>query len=106
MNKKVRQLGHVRLAQLQPNGLINDTPDKTPTGYFNDATRLDQVDQLEITPLCIEAIIPGGEQALDIDHINHADKAYDDDDLDYIGFISHYDARRTHFGEHMVNGIA
>lgn len=106
MYKKVRQLGHVRLVQLQPNGLIIDTPDKTPTGYFYDATRLVQVDQLEITPLGIEAIIPGGEQVLDIDHINHPDKAYDDDDLVCIGFTSHYDARRTHFGEHMGNGIA
>ncbi len=43
---------------------------------------------------------------LDIDHINHPEKAYDDDDLVYIGFISNYDTRCTHFGEHMVNGIA
>ncbi len=106
MYKKVRQLGHVRLVQLQPNGLIIDTPDKTPTGYFYDGTRLVQVDQLEITPLGIEGIFPGGEQVLDIDHINHPEKAYDDDDLVHIGFISNYDTRCTHFGEHMVNGIA
>lgn len=106
MYKKVKQLGHVNLVQLQPNGLVVDTPGKTPTGHFYDATRLIQVDRLVITPMGIEATIPGGEHVLDIHHINHPDKAYDDDDLICIGFTSHNDAMRTHFGEHMVNGIA
>jgi len=106
MFEKVRRMGQVNLVQLQPNGLIIDTPEKTPTGNFYDASRLVQVDQLEITPLGIEATIPGGKHVLDIHHINHPDKAYDDDDLVCIGFTSHYDAMRTHFGEHMVNGIA
>jgi hypothetical protein len=106
MYRKVRQLGQVNLVQLQPNGLIIETPDKTPTGYFYDTSRLVQVDRLVITPLGIEATIPGGEHVLDIHHINHPDKAYDDDDLVCVGFTSHYDAMRAHFGEHMVNGIA
>lgn len=106
MNNKVRQLGHVNLVQLQPNGLIIDTPGKTASGHFYDATRLVQVDQLEITALGIEATIPGGEHVLDIHHLNHPDKAYDDDDLVCIGFTSHYKAMRAQFGGHMVNGIA
>lgn len=106
MYKKAKQLGHVNLVQLQPNGLVIDTLDKTPTGHFYDPTRLIQVDRLVITPLGIEATIPGGEHVLDIHHTNHPDKAYGNDDLICIGFTSHYDAMRTYFGAHMVNGIA
>jgi len=43
---------------------------------------------------------------LDIHHIDHPDKAYDNDDLVCIGFTSHYQAMRDRFGEHMVDGIA
>ena len=43
---------------------------------------------------------------LDIHHINHPDKAYDDDDLVSIGFTSHYEAMRERFGEHMEDGTA
>ena len=43
---------------------------------------------------------------LDIHHINHPDKEYDDDDLVCIGFTSHYAAMRERFGEHMEDGTA
>ena len=102
MVEKMRELGRVKLTQLQPSGLIIETS----SGYFYDASRLVVVDRLKITPLGIEAITPEGEQVLDIHHINHPDKAYDDDDLVCIGFTSHYDAMRDRFGDHMVDGIA
>lgn len=102
MGQHMRQLGRVKLTQLQPNGLIIETP----SGYFFDASRRLVVDQLLITPLGIEATTPDGEHVLDIHHINHPDKAYDDDDLVCIGFTSHYAAMRSRFGEHMVDGIA
>lgn len=98
----IQELGSVKLTQLQPSGLII----KTPSGYFYDASRLVEVDSLTITPLGIEATTPDGEQVLDIHHISHPDKAYDDDDLVCIGFTSHYDAMRQRFGDHMVYGIA
>ncbi len=106
MFEKARLLGEVKLVQLQPHGLIIDTPGKTATGYFYDATRLVQVDRLIITDLGIEATIPGGTHVLDIHHINHPDKEYDDDDLICIGFTSHYEAMRIRFGAHLVDGIA
>ena len=102
MVEKMRELGRVKLTQLQPSGLIIETS----SGYFYDASRLVVVDRLKITPLGIEAITPEGEQVLDIHHINHPDKAYDDDDLVCIGFTSHYDAMRDRFGDHMVEGFA
>jgi hypothetical protein len=43
---------------------------------------------------------------LDIHHIKHPDKAYDDDDLICIGFSTHYQAMRVRFGEHLLDGIA
>ena len=54
----------------------------------------------------IEATTAAGEHVLDIHHINHPDKAYDDDDLVCIGFTSHYEAMRSRFGDHLVDGSA
>ena len=102
MVEKMRELGRVKLTQLQPSGLIIETS----SGFFYDASRRVVVDRLKITQLGIEAITPEGELVLDIHHINHPDKAYDDDDLVCIGFTSHYDAMRDRFGDHMVDGIA
>ena len=104
--KKLRQLGQVKLVQLQPDGLIIAAPGKTPTGYFYDPSRLRRVERLEITAHGIEADLPGGERVLDIHHIDHPGKKYDDDDLVCIGFTAHYAAMRAKFGEHMVDGIA
>jgi hypothetical protein len=105
MEQTLCELGHVKLVQLQPTGLIIES-DKTPTGYFYDASRLVEVDQLTITSLGIEATNHAGEHVLDIHHINHPHKAYDNDDLICIGFTSHYEAMRGRFGAYMVDGIA
>jgi len=99
---KMRELGKVKLVQLQPSGLIIETP----SGYFYDASRRLEVDRLLITTKGIEATTPNGEHFLDIHHLDHPDKAYDDDDLVSIGFTSHYEAMRARFGKHMVDGIA
>lgn len=105
MENTLHELGQVKLVQLQPSGLIIEK-EKTPTGYFYDSSRLVEVDQLTITALGIEATTRTGEHVLDIHHINHPDKEYDDDDLICIGFTSHYEAMRGRFGPHMVDGIA
>jgi len=96
------ELGRVKLVQLQPSGLIIEKP----SGYFYDASRRVEVDRVLITSKGIEATTPIGEHVLDIHHIDHPDKAYDNNDLICIGFTSHYDAMRARFGEHMVDGIA
>jgi hypothetical protein len=101
MSEIIRELGRVKLLQVQPSGLIIETP----SGYFYDSSRLVKVDSLTITPKGIEAITPEGEHVLDIHHIDHPGKAYDDDDLVCIGFTSHYRAMRDQFGDHMVDGI-
>ena len=102
MIEKDRELGIVKLVQVQPSGLIIETP----SGSFYDASRRVEVESLCITVRGIEAITPKGEHVLDIHHIDHPDKAYDNNDLVCIGFTSHYEGMRARFGDHMVDGIA
>jgi len=102
MVESIRELGKVKLVQIQPSGLIIETP----SGDFYDASRRVEVSSLLITPLGIEATLADGKHVLDIHHINHPDKAYGKKDLVSIGFTSHYEAMRKRFGMHMVDGIA
>ena len=102
MQNLLREIGRVKLVQLQPSGLIIETA----SGYFYDASRRLEVESLQITSLGISVVTDEGEQVHDIHHISHPDKAYDNDDLVCIGFTRHYDAMRARFGEHMVDGIA
>jgi len=102
MAEKLRDLGIVKLVQLQPDGLIIEKP----PGYFYDESRRVEVDCLIINSKGIEATAPDGDHVLDIHHLDHPDKEYDDDDLVCIGFTSHYDKMCDRFGEHMVYGSA
>ena len=102
MIEHLHLLGIVKLTQLQPTGLIINTP----SGEFYDPSRRVVVDSLQISPLGIEAITPDGEHMLDIHHIDHPDKKYENDDLVCIGFSSHYAAMRARFGDHIVDGVA
>ncbi len=102
----IRPIGQVRLVQLQPSGLIIDAPEPGPVRTFYDAARRVEVSSLQISPRGIEASLATGERVLDIHHLDHPDKAYADDDLVCVGFSAHYDAMRSEFGEHMVDGIA
>lgn len=102
MIENLHLLGNVKLTQLQPTGLIINTP----SGEFYDPSRRVVVDSLQISPLGIEAITPDGEHMLDIHHIDHPDKKYENDDLVCIGFSSHYAAMRARFGDHIVDGVA
>ena len=102
MDKFVRELGNVKLVQVQPTGLIV----KTQSAHLYDPSKRVEVEKLLITSLGIEAETEPGNHVLDIHHINHPDKEYGKDDLVSIGFTSHYEAMRARFGDHMVNGIA
>jgi hypothetical protein len=102
MAEKIQALGVVRLVQVQPSGLIVETP----KGDFYDASRRMEVEKLIITSLGIEATTAEGGHVLDIHHINHPGKKYGNDDLVSIGFTSHYAAMRERFGTHMVDGAA
>ncbi len=64
------------------------------------------MDELIINNRGIEAVTPEGERLLDIHHIDHPRKKYDDNDLVSLGFTSHYEQLRERFGDHMVDGSA
>jgi len=102
MVETLRELGHVKLTQVQPVGLIIETS----SGSTYDASRRVEVSHLLITPQGIEATAPGGERVLDIHHTAHPHTRYLGDDDVSIGFTSHYGAMRSRFGEHLVDGIA
>jgi hypothetical protein len=102
MADRLEFLGLVKLVQLQPSGLIIETP----SGSYYDVARRVEVDRISITSKGIEATTSEGERVLDIHHLDHPDKAYGDDDLISIGFTAHYEAMRARFGEHMVDGAA
>ena len=67
MVETLRELGHVKLTQVQPVGLITETS----SGSTYDASRRVEVSRLLITPQGIEATTPDGERALDIHHTAH-----------------------------------
>ena len=92
MDRKLRQLGTVKLVQVQPAGIIIETPE----GYHYDPSRRVEVERLQITP----------QGVLDIHHKDHPETRYLGDDDVSINFTSHYAAMRAQFGEHMVDGIA
>lgn len=97
-NQRSRRVGVVSLVQLQPDGLIVNTPGPAPTRSFYDSSRLVEVDRLEINPRGIEATLQTGEHVLDIHHLDHPERAYHDD-LVCVGFTAHYEAMRSEFGE-------
>jgi len=102
MVETLRELGRVKLTQVQPTGLIIETS----SGSTYDPSRRVEVSRLLITPQGIEATTLDGERVLDIHHTAHPQTRYLGDDDVSIGFTSHYAAMRTRFGEHMLDGIA
>jgi hypothetical protein len=102
MHENIRQLGLVKLVQVQPSGLIIETP----TGYIYDPSRRAEVDHITITDRGIEATGPKGERLLDIHHSDHPETHSEGDNAISIGFTSHYAAMRARFGEHMEVGSA
>jgi hypothetical protein len=98
----VRELGQVKLTQVQPTGLIINTS----SGSTYDPSRRLEVNHLLITPQGIEATTPDGKRVLDIHHTDHPQTRSVGGDGVSIGFTSHYAAIRTRFGEHMLDGIA
>lgn len=102
MVENLRELGVVKLVQVQPSGLII----KTATDYIYDPSRRVEVHQLRITPQGIEASTPEGEHVLDIHHTAHPQTHSEGDNAISVGFTSHYSEMRKYFGEHMVDGIA
>jgi MOSC domain-containing protein YiiM len=102
MTDNLRQLGQVKITQVQPSGLIIETP----SGYIYDPCQRVEVPQLFLTHQGIEAETLQGERILDIHQTAHPDSHNEGDKAISIGFTSHYAQMRARFGEHMQDGIA
>lgn len=102
MFQKTHQLGTVKLVQVQPNGLRYNTP----SGRIYDPSRRIEVTRLEITAEGIAASTPDGGSLLDIHHQSHPESHYKPGNTVSIGFTSHYQAVRSRFGAHNMDGSA
>jgi hypothetical protein len=100
MTKKIRPLGTVKLTQIQPHGMIVESP----SGAIFDSTRRTKVAQLDLTAEGVSAIGSGGEKILDIHHSEHPNSRFKPGNSISIGFTSHYKAMRSRFGSHIVDG--
>jgi hypothetical protein len=100
-NRKSAQIGHIKITQVKPAGLIIETP----AGYIYDPSRRVEVPQLLLTHQGMEAENPQGERILDIHHAAHSDTHNEGDNVISIDFTYHYAQMRARFGEHMQDGI-
>jgi hypothetical protein len=102
MIDNLRQLGQVKITQVQPSGLII----QTPSGYIYDPYRRVEVPQLFLTHQGIEAETIQGERIFDIRHAAHPETHNEGNNAISISFTSHYTRMRARFGKHMQDGIA
>lgn len=102
MVENSHQLGQVKITQVQPSGLIYETP----SGYLYDPSRRVEVPRIHLSSQGIEGETTLGERLLDIHHEVHPETHNDGLNAISIGFTSHYCAMRTLFGEHMLDGTA
>ncbi|UCE00680.1 MAG: hypothetical protein JSV42_08205 [Chloroflexota bacterium] len=102
MSENKHLLGTIKITQIQPSGLIVETP----SGEIYDPSRLLQVERLFLTHQGIEVKSPNGELILDIHHTNHPQTHGKGYNAISVGFSAHYRQMRADFGDHMVDGIA
>ena len=102
MQAQFRELGKVIITQVQPSGLIYETPGGD---LFDPSGRL-VVSQLYLSTRGVEARTGAGERILDIHHLDHPDTQGDGKNAISIGFTSHYNQMRARFGDHMQDGTA
>ncbi len=101
MAENFRRIGVVSLTQVQPVGLIVDTP----SGYLYDPSRRVEVPHLHLTAHGVEGETTQGERMLDIHHAHHPDTHNNGQNAISIGFTSHYREMRARFGSHMQDGV-
>src|SRR5258708_9175012 len=103
MLENMREIGRVKLVQVQP------TPLKTgerPNTYYNPSALL-VVDTLLVSPYGAIGVTAEGEHITDIHHAQHqaSRNSHGKNDLS-VGFTSHYAAMRARFGQHLIDGCA
>lgn len=102
VHTNLRELGRVKITQVQPSGLIYEVPG----GYRYDPSRRVEVSCLMLSARGVEGIDFQDQHMLDIHHADHPDTSNNGKNGISIGFTSHYRKMRARFGEHMQDGTA
>jgi hypothetical protein len=102
MPETSRKLGHVKITQIQPNGLKHIVSGNN----IYDPSRIVAVPLLYLSSFGVEGQDEQGERSLDIHHADHSKTRNKGVNGISIGFTSHYQVMRTRFGDHMQDGVA
>jgi hypothetical protein len=99
----MHEIGRIKLLQVQQSGL---KVKQHPYGYY-DPTPLLVVESLLLYPDGVIGVTPDGRRVIDVHHMDHpASRNHKGVNGVSVGFTSHYEAMRSKFGDHLVDGCA
>lgn len=98
----MRQIGQVTQVQIQREPLKRGAK---PSRVYDPAPLL-LVDHLRLTPAGVVGVTAAGEELIDVHHAAHPRSRYAEVNGISLGFTSHYQAMRAHFGAHLIDGVA
>ena len=99
----MHEIGRIKLLQVQQSGL---KVKQQPYGYY-DPTPLLTVKSLLLYPDGVIGVTPDGRRVIDVHHVEHpASRNHSGVNGVSVGFTSHYEAMRSKFGDHLVDGCA
>jgi hypothetical protein len=102
MQGEVQYVGTIVQLQIQESSLKVGSK---PRRY--DPTPIRSVPALSLSPAGVIGLRENGETIVDVHHHDHPDsKNRDGENGVSLGFTTHYQAMRDHFGEHLPDGIA
>lgn len=99
----LREIGRIKQVQIQRSSLKRG---ERLSKYY-DPSPLMVVESLELTPDGVFGITINGKQVMDVHHVEHP-TSHNHSGINGVslGFTSHYEAMRSQFGEHLVDGCA
>ena len=103
MTENRHSLGRIKFVQIQRSPMKIGTPGKDRT-YRPDPLLV--VDRLLLTENGIIGITEDDVHIADVHHADHPQTRFRGDNHISLGFTSHYKKMRSHFGDHMLDGIA
>ncbi|MBZ0304022.1 MAG: MOSC domain-containing protein [Anaerolineae bacterium] len=96
------RIGHIQSVQIQRESLKVD--EDSARRY--DPAPLCSVAQLKLTRNGVIGLTEAGEALIDVHHVDHPRSRNRADNYVSMGFSGHYAALRSHYGAHLLDGIA
>ncbi len=96
----MQKIGRILLIQVQPESIKAGKPE------LYDPTRLLVVDELLLSQPGVIGVTKDGRQIVDVHNANHPHTKSRGDNGFSIGFTSHYESMRSHFGAHIADACA